>query len=150
MDIGVNMLTENELKELAEIRKQVAALQERYDRILSGSRAGTSGKTCAQGATASAGTASAGPPADASSANSPVAPGAPANSTPAADAACDLVDAVKRIVAAAGAPLGFNEIYERLEKAGVPLPKDKPKLLLRRILYNRKMFRTEQGRFTAV
>jgi len=47
-------------------------------------------------------------------------------------------------------PMGFEEIYTALEKNGTALPKDKPKLVIRKLLYNPKKFAPVRGMFQAV
>ena len=53
------------------------------------------------------------------------------------------------IVIGASKPISFDDIYKRLEEMSAPLPKDKPKLLVRQILYNKNTFQVgSNGAFT--
>jgi hypothetical protein len=61
-----------------------------------------------------------------------------------------LKDHVADVLAKAGKPLSFEEIYKRLEDGKIPLPKDKPKLMVRQILYNKALFQVTHGAFSLV
>ena len=50
-------------------------------------------------------------------------------------------DKLSAILKDAGKPMSFDKIYDALEKSGYGLPKDKPKLVVRKVLYNPKNFK---------
>ncbi|MBA4386492.1 MAG: hypothetical protein C0404_00845 [Verrucomicrobia bacterium] len=51
-----------------------------------------------------------------------------------------LKDAIVEILSGTDKPLSFEKIYERLEASGFPLPAEKPKLMVRQVLFNRAVF----------
>jgi len=73
------------------------------------------------------------------------APAAPA--VPVVDAAglSPLESAIIKVMTEKGLPMGFDAIYAALEKSGAPLPADKPKLVVRKILFNARRFNTLKG-----
>lgn len=54
-------------------------------------------------------------------------------------------DYIVDILRQAGKPLPFDDIYKRLEATHAPLPKEKPMLAVRQILYNRSLFTVGRG-----
>ena len=58
-----------------------------------------------------------------------------------------LRDAVVRILTQAGTPLDIEMIFKKLEENGAPLPADKPKLVLRRLLHTAGLFQVVKGKF---
>ena len=68
-----------------------------------------------------------------------VPPKDPANMT--------LKDHVVDVVTKAGKPLTFEDVYKRLEEKKAPLPADKPKLVVRQMLYNKALFQVVHGAF---
>jgi len=65
-------------------------------------------------------------------------------------ASMTLKDHVVDVLEKAGKALPFEEVYKRLEEGGAPLPKEKPKLVVRQILYNKALFEVARGAFTLV
>lgn len=63
-------------------------------------------------------------------------------------ASMTLKDHAVAVLSAADSALPFEEIYKRLEESGAPLPKDKPKLVVRQILYNKALFQVMRGGFS--
>lgn len=61
-----------------------------------------------------------------------------------------LKDYIVDILAKAGKPVTFEDVYKRLEERKAPMPKDKPKLVVRQILYNKALFEVVRGAFTLV
>lgn len=177
MGIDVNMLGEQELAELLEIRRQMSVLQARYDAIVARSGAGASLSLSNAGnvpttisspavsrpavperaVTAPVPPASSPAPvkAPASAMSSPVATKVPAPtpvpSVPAVGGvtavvppagASPLSAALMGIISKAGKSLSFEEIYKRLEQDYPALvPADKPKLVVRKVLYDRSYFK---------
>jgi hypothetical protein len=188
MEIKVNMYTTEELAQMLEIRKQMDALQQRYDAIVT---AAAARRAAAHGTPAPAAAAPpsavpkpeapahAAPRPDATKAEAPKpaapnpgpagdepakagaakadapSPDAPPASVPKPDTAGDkskggsLQDATVAVLKAAGTPLDFESVFKKLEEAGAPLPAEKPKLVLRRILYDKNTFDVVKGKFTA-
>jgi hypothetical protein len=58
-----------------------------------------------------------------------------------------LRDAVIRILTQAGTPLDIEVIFTKLEESGAPLPAEKPKLVLRRLLHTAGLFHVVRGKF---
>jgi hypothetical protein len=175
MDIKINMFSTEELAQMLEIRKQMDHLQHRYDAIVKAAHArlaaapggaaapapkpDTPGREeprpaipqAAAPAPAPAKSDAAGAGASKTEPERPAAPSAPAlKGSPAAEAkGGSLKDAVVAVLKAADAPLDFETVFQKLEEAGAPLPEEKPKLVLRRILYDKNAFDIVKGRFTA-
>ena len=61
-----------------------------------------------------------------------------------------LKDHVVEVLSKVGKPLPFEEVYKRLEEGGAPLPPEKPKLVVRQILYNKALFQVTRGAFALV
>ena len=61
-----------------------------------------------------------------------------------------LKDHIVDVLAKAGKPLPFEEVFKRLEDGQCPLPKDKPKLVVRQILYNKAFFLATHGAFSLI
>lgn len=169
----VNMLTEDQLKELLDIRAKMSALQNRYNEILaSGGVQPTAPAPQAQPAAAPAATPAPAPSPAAQPAPTPVsAPApAPAAAAPAAPAAAKPVaaapapkqeeqqpvkvagsvtsnvrQALVNILTDAGKPLPFNSIYAKLEASGTELPASKPMLVVRKILHDASVFEVAKG-----
>lgn len=59
-----------------------------------------------------------------------------------------LKDYIVDILAKAGKPVTFEDVYKRLEERKAPMPKDKPKLVVRQVLYNKALFEVVRGAFT--
>ena len=76
--------------------------------------------------------------------------GSPVPPAPKDPASMTLKDHIADVLAKAGKPLQFEEIYKRLEEGKSPLPKDKPKLVVRQVLYNKAAFQTSNGAFSLV
>lgn len=58
---------------------------------------------------------------------------------------------VRAILTAAGKPLSFEEVYTALEKSEYELPATKPKLVIRKVLYNpANSFHINKGKFDLV
>jgi hypothetical protein len=76
----------------------------------------------------------------------PSAPPAPAAEGGAAAVA--LRDHIMRVLRQATVPLDFEAVFKKLEESGAPLPGEKPKLLLRRLLYDKNVFNVVGGKFT--
>jgi hypothetical protein len=79
-------------------------------------------------------------------------PSRPLSTSPAPQdrASMTLKDHVVDILSKAGRPLPFEEVYKRLEEGDAPLPREKPKLVVRQILYNKVLFQVTHGAFTLV
>lgn len=61
-----------------------------------------------------------------------------------------LKDYIVDVLAKAGKPLTFEDVCKRLEERKAPFPKDKPKLVVRQILYNKALFEVVRGAFALV
>ncbi|MBN1558128.1 MAG: hypothetical protein JW951_08280 [Lentisphaerae bacterium] len=59
-----------------------------------------------------------------------------------------LKEEICSILRAGSGPLTFEDIYEGLESRGAPLPDEKPKLVVRKLLYDRGTFEVSNGRYT--
>jgi len=80
--------------------------------------------------------------------NAPV-PAVPAIDNKAAGSSVQhLENSIIGIMKTKNEPMSFEEIYAALEKSGISLPADKPKLVVRKLLYNPKRFVTVKGMFT--
>lgn len=203
MEQGIRMNTTEEIQELLAIRKQMDALQARYDAILARTHVRPASSAPSPGTapvesmpepkpavpvpvavpvikpveTVPPSQKSVIPPvpvlkspvATATPAPGPLAPAIPvlkppsplpdlkpcqdavkapaALATPAADAAglSSLESAIIKVMTEKGLPMGFDAIYAALEKSGAPLPADKPKLVVRKILFNARRFNTLKG-----
>jgi len=74
----------------------------------------------------------------------------PAPAAPKDRASMTLKDHVVAVLSAADTALPFEEIYKRVEENGAPLPKEKPKLVVRQVLYNKALFQVMRGAFSLV
>ena len=54
-------------------------------------------------------------------------------------------DRVTVILGKADKPMDFEKIYAALTGDGHPMPKDKPKLVLRKVLQNKDLFDVQKG-----
>ncbi len=165
MDYSAGMHTVEELQEMMELRKQMEALQLRYAAILERPLKASGELPPASSPTAPATSSSAAAPPVAPSAvaaapaapvpekpaatapAAPVAPAAPASSpTPPAAPAADapkpgsLRESITAVLKAAGKPLSFDQIYAALEAGNYKLPEQKPKLVVRKTLFNKAAF----------
>ena len=61
----------------------------------------------------------------------------------------DLRDCLIGVLKQAAAPMEFEAIFKKLEERGAPLSMEKPKLLLRRMLFDRNTFDVVKGKYTA-
>lgn len=60
-----------------------------------------------------------------------------------------LRDAINKIIITAGEPLDFESIFSCLQREGVSLPAEKPKLYVRKVLYEKDWFEVGKGGFFA-
>jgi len=156
MDQKTRMLTVEELTELAEIRKKMDALQARYDELTSKldrkEATALTGKVASQGQKTIVGRTPERSPAKELEKSRPAVPGGVAATKPAKVPPCEpgkktLKESVRDLLLKSGKPMDLDAIHRQLEANGVPLPADKPKLALRKVLYNREQFKVENGRF---
>jgi len=56
-----------------------------------------------------------------------------------------LRDAINKVIMSAGKPLDFETIFSGLQRDGVTLPPEKPKLYVRRVLYEKDWFEVGKG-----
>ena len=165
MDQKMRLLTVEELTELAEIRKKMDALQARYDQLTSKldkkKATAPAGQVASQGQKMRVEKTPEKSPAKEPEKSHPTVPGdvpatGPAKATqtephrvpPCEPGKKTLKESVRDALLKSGKPVSFDEIYRQLEANGAPLPADKPKLALRKVLYNRQQFKVENGRFT--
>lgn len=155
------MFTEQQMTELMEIRKQMDALQARYDAIMkAGSAGGTASvqqniKTPASAPATpapAAGTASSLPQAQSSAGAAPLAPAAGAGEKKSVIPLVvtgatiqTLRNAVISILSGSRKPMPFEAIFDQLVKTGAPLPADKPMLVVRKVLHDRGIFKVLAG-----
>ena len=153
----INMLSQEEIAELAEIRKKMEELQARYDALVARAHPlGRPGLAPLVEVQVSDSTASAAVPSTAPTPPAPApSPAATAPSTPVPTPASStkplaglkLSEAVVAVLREAGHPLSFEAIFKRLQEDGALLPAEKPMLAVRQVLYNQKLFTVERGRF---
>jgi len=164
MDYSAGMHTVEELQEMMELRKQMEELQARYEAILKRplkdgepAPAATPAPAAAPAPAPVAAPAPATKAPEAPAAAAPAPPAAPtptaAPATPAtppaapAAVAADkpksgaLKEAIAGVIQAAGKALTFDEIYAALEAGGHKLPEQKPKLVVRKTLFNKAAFK---------
>jgi hypothetical protein len=60
--------------------------------------------------------------------------------SPSAPQGGSLRDSISTVILAAGKPIAFDEIYAALEAGGYTLPEQKPKLVVRKTLFNKAAF----------
>lgn len=148
----IDMLTEEQLQELLEIRSKMTALQARYNEIIS----------FASGRKQPANPASSGNPAPLADASAVLPPQKETNAAeisenqapkkqptekpPLSGTQNSLKQAIVNIlIEAGGTALPFNTIYSKLEAAGASLPETKPMLVVRKLLYDREAFLIVKG-----
>lgn len=156
-DHKINMLSPEEIAELADIRRKMEELQARYDALVARAhplgRPGLGSGAEVPSAVVSPAPSSSSPAAPAPVAAVPAAVGtltataqAPASS-PKPLAGMKLSEAVITVLRNAGQPLPFEVIFQRLQEGGAALPTEKPMLAVRQVLYNQKLFTVERNRF---
>jgi hypothetical protein len=64
------------------------------------------------------------------------------------EAAANLRDSVITVLLECGRPMSFEDVFIKLKSSGADLPADKPKLIVRGIMANKKYFNTIAGLFT--
>ncbi len=62
----------------------------------------------------------------------------------------ELKEAIISVLFEAGTPMTFEKIFQKLQQEGASLPADRPKLYVRKLLYNPKLFRMVRGTFSLV
>ena len=60
----------------------------------------------------------------------------------------ELRETIISILFEAGVPMTFEKLYQKLQTSGVQLPEDRPKLVVRKLLYSPKLFRMLRGTFS--
>ncbi|MCX7590822.1 MAG: hypothetical protein N2255_04255 [Kiritimatiellae bacterium] len=164
VEARINMLTPEEIAELAEIRRKMEELQARYDALVARAHplggpglavpqmpSSANVVSDASVASGSTGAAQVSRPEPRSDLTSPPQTGAVPSASPERPfAGMKLSDAVIAVLRAAGQPLPFEIIFKRLQEGGAPLPNEKPMLAVRQVLYNQKLFTVEKNRFRLI
>jgi hypothetical protein len=134
-------LRAEELKELGDIRGEIANLLARLDRMLV--RTGLSAPPAPAAAPVSKP-----PEADANAQPKPADANAQPKPAEAESLARhELKDAVIAVLRETGKPMTVEAIHNRLRERGARVPSDKPKLALRKILFNKDLFTVERGAY---